>query len=223
MRSLNTISRTVEQSRIWVRNSMSMRLLSAEYSLRHLKNCKIIRSFRGMNNSVALRELANNPEYKDICKKVSKGSPLYEDLFQEVFIIIADYDKEKIKEIHSKGQLKYFFTRIVMNNFNSSSSPFYYKHRANGYKVGVADLTHVPDPIEDYDHKIDKQLAFIQTALTTEGEDTRSDWYKKTILRKYQELGSYDKVSKATGIPLTAVYETIKEFKKEIKAKWSES
>jgi len=171
----------------------------------------------------ALRELAENPEYKLICKNISKGHPSFEDLFQEVFLIIAEYDKQKIKEIHKKGQLKYFFTKIVMNNFNSTTSPFYSKYRKNGYKVGINDLKHIGEKVEKYDNKLDKMVDFIKKHLANKGTDTRREWYKKTLFKVYMEVGSYLGVSEKTGIPVSNIFLTINELKKEIEDKWSKS
>lgn len=51
-----------------------------------------------------------------------------EDLIQEIYLILLEYDQDKLNNIPEK-EIKYFVSRIIINNWNSKTSPFYTKYR----------------------------------------------------------------------------------------------
>ena len=53
----------------------------------------------------------------------------FDDLKQEIYIIILDYDREKIIEMYEKKQLKYWLVRVISNQYFSKYSTYYYKYR----------------------------------------------------------------------------------------------
>lgn len=53
----------------------------------------------------------------------------FDDLKQEIYIIILDYDREKIIEMYEKKQLKYWLVRVITNQYFSKYSTYYYKYR----------------------------------------------------------------------------------------------
>lgn len=55
--------------------------------------------------------------------------PDLQDLAQMVYEVILTYDREKIKEMHERGQLRFFIARVVVNQFRSSSSPYHKIYR----------------------------------------------------------------------------------------------
>lgn len=55
-------------------------------------------------------------------------SPLTDDLrdlCQMVYVILLDYDADKIVELHDKGQMGFFIARIILNQFRSKHSPWH--------------------------------------------------------------------------------------------------
>ena len=53
----------------------------------------------------------------------------YDDLKQEIYIIVLDYDRKKIIEMYEKKQLKYWLVRVITNQYFSKYSTYYYKYR----------------------------------------------------------------------------------------------
>ena len=47
------------------------------------------------------------------------------DLCQMVYLILLEYDGDKIAELHDKGQMGFFIARIILNQFRSSHSPWH--------------------------------------------------------------------------------------------------
>lgn len=61
-----------------------------------------------------------------------------DDLFQEVIIILLQYNNEKLEAIYNKKQLKFFVARIICNQYYSIHSYFwktYKKYEDSKYKL----------------------------------------------------------------------------------------
>ena len=51
------------------------------------------------------------------------------DLAQMVYLILCEYDADKIVELWDHGEIRFFIARIIMNQLNSVTSPFFRKYR----------------------------------------------------------------------------------------------
>lgn len=61
-----------------------------------------------------------------------------DDLFQEVIIILLQYNNEKLEAIYNKKQLKFFVARIICNQYYSVHSYFwktFKKYEDNKYNL----------------------------------------------------------------------------------------
>lgn len=65
---------------------------------------------------------------EDIIKKYNLDESLKDDFIQEMYLILLEYNENKIIELYSKNQLKYFLIRICVNNYKSTTSPWYKKY-----------------------------------------------------------------------------------------------
>ena len=65
---------------------------------------------------------------EDIIKKYNLDESLKDDFVQEMYLILLEYNENKIIELYSKNQLKYFLIRICVNNYKSTTSPWYKKY-----------------------------------------------------------------------------------------------
>lgn len=52
-----------------------------------------------------------------------------EDLEQEIYTILLEYDEQKIIEMYNKKQLKFFIIGIITRQYFSKTSPFYKKYK----------------------------------------------------------------------------------------------
>ncbi|MDE6870580.1 MAG: hypothetical protein K2J62_00485 [Bacteroidales bacterium] len=67
------------------------------------------------------------------------------DLCQLVYSILLDYDDASIVRMWEKGQLDFFMTRIIMNQYRSTSSPFYITFRKFRLKcVSISEYREEP-------------------------------------------------------------------------------
>lgn len=132
------------------------------------------------------------------CQAISKGSPLANDLRQEVMLVLLELPKERLHNIHENGILGYFINRVVKNQFESVTSPFYKKFREKAaieYN-GQEDSKSITSS-GTYNPEIDQKAQEIRDILKKMGTT-------ETLLIKYYiQEGSLHKVSKITGIPYT--------------------
>lgn len=52
-----------------------------------------------------------------------------DDLIQEIYIILLEYNKDKLIDLYNKKQLRYFLVGIIQRQYHSSTSPFYKKYK----------------------------------------------------------------------------------------------
>lgn len=63
---------------------------------------------------------------KKICRKIDANT---DDLKQDLYLSLLEYDSDKIVEMYNNKQIRFFLVRMICNQFNSVNSPFYMKYR----------------------------------------------------------------------------------------------
>ena len=66
-------------------------------------------------------------------------TPDLKDLCQMVYLILLEYDEDKIVDLWEHNEINFFIARIIINQFRSSNSPFhtlYRKYQARSYSLG---------------------------------------------------------------------------------------
>lgn len=147
-------------------------------------------------------------ELKKICSRITRGEDS-EDLLQlsvEQFL-----NNKKVPSIPDKEKL-FFFTRIVRNNYNSKSSPYYHQYKKFQF-----------NSIENMEIEY---LEYEEDTITLEwviSELQNLDWYYKRLMELYIEEGcSITKLSKRTEIPINSVSRDINKVRKILKQKRNE-
>ena len=137
------------------------------------------------------------------------GRDLWEDLRQEVALIVLEYDKDKIKDLEEKGKqvFKFWIVRICCNQLHSKYGKMW---RLYNQLLPVEDIVKF---VREEDETFDDQPLI----NSIENKIEQLYWYDKEILKMYIELGSVRKVSAVTGIPHTSIFITIKNIRKCIK------
>ena len=145
-------------------------------------------------------------EFEIVFKNI--GKDLWEDLRQEVSIILFEYDKEKLSDIVNKGKnvFRFWVVRICCNQTSVNGK----LNKTYNVLIPVEDVNKfIKNTIDSgVDNSIINQL---------EVRINKLYWYDKEILKLYIELGSVRKVSKQTGIPHTSIFITIKNIQRCIK------
>ena len=60
--------------------------------------------------------------------KKKSGKQNKDDFFQDLIIILLEYDNEKMNNAHSKKHFNAMVTKIITNNIFSTTSPYYSKY-----------------------------------------------------------------------------------------------
>ena len=146
---------------------------------------------------------SNIEELKKICSSITRGQDS-EDLLQ--LSIEQFLNNKKVPDIPDKEKL-YFFTRIVRNNYNSKSSPYYHLYK----KFQFLEIENIEIPYLELEEDV-ITLDWVYNELK------KLDWYYRRMMEMYIEEGcSITKLSKRTGIPLNSVSRDINKIRKILK------
>lgn len=71
-----------------------------------------------------------------IVSNIAKSSDdLLNDLIQEIYLDLLQKDDKKIVKLYESNQIRYFITRIVINNLHSKNSPYWCKIKSFTHKM----------------------------------------------------------------------------------------
>lgn len=115
-----------------------------------------------------------------------------------------------VLKTYDDDSIRYYIVAIIRINWNSKTSPFYYKIRREISKY--TDLTPILE-IEEDQQQFEKELIF----SILEVSYTELNFFHKSLMDMYLILGSMNKVSKEMDIPLTSVQTYIRQAKNQIK------
>lgn len=88
-----------------------------------------------MTVSKIVEELYNTNLLTELCENIGVLPKDMDDFKQEIYLILLEYNKDKIIEMYNKNQLKFFIVRIIQNQYNSKNSPFYMKYKRYSQKA----------------------------------------------------------------------------------------
>jgi hypothetical protein len=70
-----------------------------------------------------IREIAENKIVEKLINKISPTAIAKEDLVQDIYLSLLT-NSEKVESI-SNDEIKYYITKIILNNIKSVNSPYY--------------------------------------------------------------------------------------------------
>lgn len=76
-----------------------------------------------------LDELYKSKLVKELMNNMGVRRQDFNDLEQEIYIILLEYDEEKVLQMSKKKQLKWFIIKLIQNQYFSSNSPFYKNYK----------------------------------------------------------------------------------------------
>lgn len=79
-----------------------------------------------------VERLARERVVEEMVENISGRSisvPELQDLSQMVYLILLEYDAAKIQDLYDNGEIGFFIARIIINQYRSTTSTFYYKLR----------------------------------------------------------------------------------------------
>lgn len=82
-----------------------------------------------MGKYPAIEYIAKNRIIEGLMRDYSVDLQYRDDLLQEIYLILLDYDQQKLLDIIEKKQIRFFTARILRNQFYSKTSAFYRKYK----------------------------------------------------------------------------------------------
>lgn len=153
------------------------------------------------------------PKLLKLAEKITKGNKVdAQDLVQDLYVIILEYDQEKIKKIVENGHLVFWSARVLMNQYVRTNSAFktkyYTKLRTENYDVKNFQYFDSIEELVEFENK----LQFVKDKMNNLHE------YDKLLFEIYFSSGkSIRKLAKDTGISTTSIYTTLKNVKQYLK------
>jgi hypothetical protein len=65
----------------------------------------------------------------EIADNLGVPSNEWDDFLQEIYLILLEYNPEKIIGMYERGELKWWLIRVCINQFCSSNSPYFKKYK----------------------------------------------------------------------------------------------
>jgi DNA-directed RNA polymerase specialized sigma24 family protein len=147
----------------------------------------------------------------------SHKHPDYEDLLHESILALYNSNQEKIKTIIEKKQLTFYIVRIMLNQYQSNTSPYHKKYRKQYNEKQLKEFyiyTKEPltkEKIKELEQKEDR-LQWIEEKLKGLG------WFDVEVFKiYYRENYSLNSMSKATKINRSTLGKSIRFIKNFLK------
>lgn len=80
-----------------------------------------------VDKSEIVATMARERRVETMVENIAKSplTPDLKDLSQMVYLILLEYDENKLRDLWENGQMNFFIARIILNQYRSANSPFY--------------------------------------------------------------------------------------------------
>ena len=104
-------------------------------------------------NAQIINEIANGGLVEEIINGVSyskfENNENIKDLAQDIYLQLLQMKTDKLNDLYTKNQLRYWIARIVVNSIHSKTSPYYYQYKKEQRQsVNINDID-IDDEIRD--------------------------------------------------------------------------
>ena len=152
-----------------------------------------------------------------IALKITGREDDAQDLTQEVYIVMLEYDQEKLKTIYDNGHLGFWCTRVMLNMYIRSNSQFKKKHHEIN-KTGIDNEYRLNQLICDGNAGIEEKILQEDRLNLINSAMDDLHFYDKTLFKVYYETDhTIRSLAEATGISTTSIFHTIKNVRNYIR------
>ncbi len=146
-----------------------------------------------------------------------------EELFGEFLLLIADMNKEKLFSLCESNELKYYSVAMIKNLFLSKG----FRQCRDEPRESVDYLEQTTDDeVRNHFNQVECEtlLKDIGKHLRKLSLDNEGYWYDEQVFNYYyNEYNNYRDMSKATKIPVSSLYHSVKKTKQRIKKEFKEA
>jgi DNA-directed RNA polymerase specialized sigma24 family protein len=152
----------------------------------------------------------NYDKLKDISYNITNGKG--EDLLSFVIEEIYKCDQIRLREIIERGQMTFYIVRIMLNQYHSKTSRYYYKYKKYYEYHTCTTIENITADNTEYTIKdkkeVEQKLEWIEEKL----KDLY--WFDAEIFRIYYREGfSLNQMAKETKISRATIYKAVKNVK----------
>ena len=94
---------------------------------------------------MVIEEIIKKGYIEEIVQNIGVPADLKYDLIQDTYLILLEYDQDKLQQMEDNSQLKFFITKIITNNWFSKTSAFFKTYK----KPLINKLKTIEQLIED--------------------------------------------------------------------------
>ena len=154
--------------------------------------------------------IKNYDKLKDVAYNITNGKG--DDLLSFVIEELYKCDQDRIKEIIQKKQMTFYVVRVMLNQYHSKTSRYYYKYKKY-YEYHVTGIIEAVSSDNSKDKTEQKQL--IEERLDWIEEKLKDIyWFDAEIFRIYYREGfSLNQMQKETKISRATLYKAINNVK----------
>ena len=155
--------------------------------------------------------IKNYNKLKDIAYNITNGKG-NDDLLSFVIEELYKCDKERIEDIVRKKQMTFYAVRVMINQFHSKTSRYYYKYNKY-YEYHVSGIVEAISPDNTETHIEEKELIEEQLGWV---EEKLKDlyWFDAEVFRIYYREGfSLNEMQKETKINRNTLHKAITNVK----------
>lgn len=151
---------------------------------------------------------------------------LRDDLKMEVIGIVCEWPEDKVVKLFEDKVLDFVVVRVILNQIQSNSSPFFYKYRqpfedfseygAETFGSGNARNKHtsrigayVDKTNEDTADDVAERLLREELEDFTIAEIDNLYWYDSEMIKLYLKHGTFRAIQEHVGIPYISCYKNI--------------
>ena len=96
-------------------------------------------------NAQIINEIANNGLVEEIINGVSyskfENTENLKDLTQDIYLQLLQMRTDKLNDLYTKNQLRFWIARVVVNSIHSKTSPYYYQYKKEQMQsVNINDI-----------------------------------------------------------------------------------
>lgn len=160
----------------------------------------------------------------EMSKTITKNRyPDHEELCQITCVILLEADPVRMENLIAKKQMRYWCARVMMNQYNSSTSPYHYTYRKK-----IQTNNRAQESVKSWMHEMtDEEWDEMHTkeSLHTFVDEQLADmpyFERMCTLIYYEHEHSLNTLAKETGISRTTLYKSIKHTRNAIKEKYKE-
>lgn len=153
-----------------------------------------------------------DPKLNEMLSKFNAGGG-QEDLKSELFAVLCEKDNDFICDLWAKKQLLFYCTGVVQRMIFQPGNRFHRRYRTQSYEYTEAMLN-VSD--DGYNAEKESKLQNLEAAIEKD-----LHWVERSMVKLHQDLGSMERISKATKISMKQVDRIYKKAKEKIKTSLS--